>query len=49
VPGGGSRQAGSWSSATTGRYDPLPLEHAAQAHERVDAGARDRVLLTIPD
>jgi NADPH2:quinone reductase len=29
--------------------DPLPLEHAAQAHERVDAGARDRVLLTIPD
>jgi NADPH:quinone reductase len=29
--------------------DPLTLEHVATAHERVDAGARDRVLLTIPD
>lgn len=28
---------------------PLPLERVAQAHDRVDAGARDRVLLTIPD
>jgi NADPH2:quinone reductase len=28
---------------------PLPLEHAAEAHDRVDAGARERVLLTIPD
>jgi NADPH2:quinone reductase len=26
----------------------LPLERAAEAHDRVDAGARDRVLLTIP-
>jgi NADPH2:quinone reductase len=27
----------------------LPLEHAAEAHARVDAGARERVLLAIPD
>jgi NADPH:quinone reductase len=27
----------------------LPLEHAAEAHDRVDAGARDRILLAIPD
>lgn len=27
----------------------LPLEQAAQAHDRVDAGARGRVLLEIPD
>src|SRR3954453_17828632 len=27
---------------------PLPLEQAAEAHDRVDAGARDRVLLAIP-
>ncbi|HEU4427035.1 MAG TPA: NADPH:quinone reductase [Pilimelia sp.] len=27
---------------------PLPLEEVAQAHDRVDAGTRDRVLLTIP-
>src|SRR5207247_6358801 len=27
----------------------LPLEQAAQAHDRVDQGARGRVLLTIPD
>lgn len=26
----------------------LPLERVAEAHDRVDAGARDRVLLTIP-
>jgi NADPH2:quinone reductase len=29
--------------------DPLPLEHAAAAHERVDGGSRHRVLLAIPD
>jgi NADPH2:quinone reductase len=28
---------------------PLPLQQAAQAHDRVDAGTRARVLLTIPD
>ena len=28
--------------------DPLPLEQTAKAQDRVDAGARDRVLLTIP-
>jgi NADPH2:quinone reductase len=28
---------------------PLPLEQAPQAHERVDAGVRERVLLAIPD
>jgi NADPH2:quinone reductase len=28
---------------------PLPLEQTAEAHERVDAGTRDRVLLAIPD
>ena len=27
---------------------PLPLERAAEAHDRVDAGTRDRVLLAIP-
>jgi NADPH2:quinone reductase len=27
---------------------PLPLDRIADAHDRVDAGARDRVLLTIP-
>ena len=27
--------------------DPLPLERAAEAHDRVDAGARERVLLAI--
>ena len=29
--------------------DPLPLEQAADAHERVDAGTHQRVLLAIPD
>jgi NADPH:quinone reductase len=29
--------------------DPLTLERVAEAHERVDASTRDRVLLTIPD
>jgi NADPH2:quinone reductase len=28
---------------------PLPLEKAAEAHDRVDAGSRERVLLAIPD
>jgi len=28
---------------------PLPLERTADAHDRVDAGARDRVLLAVPD
>ncbi len=28
---------------------PLPLEQAAQAHDRVDSGARARILLAIPD
>jgi NADPH:quinone reductase len=29
--------------------DPLPLGRIAEAHDRVDAGTRERVLLTIPD
>lgn len=29
--------------------DPLPLDRAAESHDRVDAGSRQRVLLTIPD
>ena len=29
--------------------DPLPLERAAEAHDRVDAGSRRRVLLAVPD
>jgi NADPH2:quinone reductase len=28
--------------------DPLPLDRIAEAHDRVDAGARQRVLLSIP-
>src|SRR3954454_4180376 len=28
--------------------DPLPLDRIAEAHDRVDAGARNRVLLAIP-
>ncbi|GGM14501.1 NADPH:quinone reductase [Nakamurella endophytica] len=28
--------------------DPLPLEQAAEAHDRVDAGAKARVLLAVP-
>ena len=28
---------------------PLPLELAAEAHDRVDAGTRERVLLAIPE
>ena len=28
---------------------PLPLERAIEAHGRVDAGTRDRVLLSIPN
>jgi NADPH:quinone reductase len=33
-------------SMTSG--DPLPLEHIAEAHDRVDTGARKRVLVAIP-
>jgi NADPH2:quinone reductase len=29
--------------------EPLPLERAAEAHDRVDAAARQRVILTIPE
>jgi NADPH:quinone reductase len=29
--------------------DPFPLERVAEAHDRVDAGVRERVLLRIPD
>jgi NADPH2:quinone reductase len=29
--------------------NPLPLERAAEAHERVDAGSRERVVLAIPE
>jgi NADPH2:quinone reductase len=28
---------------------PLPLERTAEAHDRVDAGTRDRVLLAVPE
>ena len=28
--------------------DPLPLDRIAEAHDRVDAGARERVLVSIP-
>jgi NADPH2:quinone reductase len=28
---------------------PLPLQRAAEAHDRVDAGTRERVLLALPD
>ncbi|MEA2349755.1 MAG: NADPH:quinone reductase, partial [Thermoleophilaceae bacterium] len=28
--------------------DPLPLDQIAEAHDRVDAGTRERVLLAIP-
>jgi NADPH2:quinone reductase len=27
---------------------PLPLERAAEAHDRVDSGVRERVLLAVP-
>jgi NADPH2:quinone reductase len=29
--------------------DPMPLDHIAEAHDRVDAGTRERVLLAIPN
>jgi NADPH:quinone reductase len=29
--------------------DPLPLDRIAEAHDRVDSGARQRVLVVIPD
>jgi NADPH2:quinone reductase len=28
--------------------EPLPLDRIAEAHERVDAGTRNRVVLSIP-
>lgn len=28
--------------------EPLPLDRIAEAHDRVDAAARERVLLSIP-
>lgn len=28
--------------------NPLALDHIAEAHDRVDAGARERVLVAIP-
>ena len=28
---------------------PVPLEHAAEAHDRVDAGSRERVILAVRD
>ena len=28
--------------------EPLPLERIAEAHDRVDAGTRQRILLTVP-
>jgi len=28
--------------------DPLPLDRIAEAHDRVEVGARERVLLAIP-
>ena len=28
--------------------DPMPLDRIAEAHDRVDAGTRERVLLAIP-
>ena len=29
--------------------DPLPLEHVAAAHDRVDAGTRHRVIVAVPE
>jgi NADPH2:quinone reductase len=29
--------------------DPLPLDRIAEAHERVDTGSRQRVVLAIPN
>ena len=29
--------------------DPVPLDYIAEAHDRVDAGARQRILLAIPN
>jgi NADPH:quinone reductase len=36
---------GALSIATS---DPMPLDHIAEAHDRVDAGTRERVVLAIP-
>lgn len=55
-PAGATRQAAAdlTAAARAGALDipagpPLPLERAAEAHDRVDAGTRDRVLLAVPD
>lgn len=40
--------AAAGGALTIAAVEPLPLERAADAHERVDAGARERVLLQIP-
>jgi len=33
---------------TTPTGDPMPIDHIGEAHDRVDAGSRQRILLTIP-
>jgi NADPH2:quinone reductase len=42
----GAAREGALSIATG---DPMPLDHIAEAHDRVDAGTRERVLLAIPN
>jgi NADPH:quinone reductase len=42
-------QAAADGALTVPIGDPLPLSDAAAAHDRVDAGARARVLLAISD
>jgi NADPH:quinone reductase len=41
--------AASEGALSTATGDPLPLDHIAEAHDRVDAGTRERVLLAIPN
>lgn len=36
------------SALTASIGDPVPLDRIAEAHERVDAGARERVLISLP-
>ena len=38
-----------WDAAAQHFDEPLPLDRIAEAHDRVDAGTRRRVLLSIPD
>jgi NADPH2:quinone reductase len=55
-PGHAKRQAAT-DLTTAGRVgalsariaDPLPLDEIASAHDRVDAGPRERILVSIPD